>query len=131
MAIDQLPHIKFYHFPSFFCLNLDYSYEQGIHWIAVRVSKKSVEIFDSLGFNHLSFGRYPKPLLDFLSTYGKNKPVFTTPKLQNSNSFLCGFFVLYYIITRQHFNFKMTLSIFSSHLSLNEKLVISEIHKML
>ena len=131
LAIDQLSNIKFHHFPSFFCLNLDYSYEQGTHWIALRVSKKGVEIFDSLGFDHLSFGRYPKPLLDFLSIYGKNKTVLTTPKLQNSSSSLCGFFVLYFIIMRQNFTFKSTLSIFSSNLYLNEKLIISELHKIL
>ena len=122
ISIDLLKKVEIHEFPAIFCVNLDYSYEIGSHWIAIRVSSASVEIFDSLG---LHFSRYPKPLIDFISKYGKSKFVKTTPVLQPINSILCGYYVIYYIISRQKTSFKSCLRPFCSDLNLNDRVLLS------
>ena len=128
--LNALPHLKFFSVPSFFCLNLDYSYEKGSHWIALRVSERQIEIFDSLGFSHLSIDRYPSPLISFLKRFGKKLIIIKTPQLQNYSSNSCGAFVIFYILLRQHMHLDKILYFFSSDLKKNSEIVISVLNKL-
>ena len=128
LSLDLLDKISFSEYPATFCVNLDYSYESGSHWLAIRVSVSSLEIFDSLG---LHFSRYPKPLVDFVSKYGKLKCVKTSPVLQPISSVLCGYYVIYYIISRQKKSFKSCLSPFCSDLKLNDRVLLSYLNSIM
>ena len=128
LPLDSLDKISLSEFPAFFCVNLDYSYESGSHWLAIRVSESSLEIFDSLG---LHFSRYPKPLIDFVSKYGKFNCVKTSPVLQPVSSVLCGYYVIYYIIFRQKKSFKSCLLPFCSDLKLNDRVLLSYLNSFM
>ena len=128
LSLDSLEEIELSEFPAFFCVNLDYSYEIGSHWLSIRVSNSSLEIFDSLG---LHFNRYPKPLYNFVSKYGKLKCVKLSPVLQPISSPLCGFYAIYFIITRQTRSFKSCLLPFVSDLQLNDRILLSNLTTIL
>ena len=122
LSLDSLEKIKISEFPATFCVNLDYLYEEGSHWLSIRVSQSSLEIFDPLG---LHFIRYPKPLFNFVSKYGKSKCVKISPVLQSVSSELCGLYAIYYILSRQTKSFKSCLLPFCSDLKLNDRILIS------
>ena len=49
-AQDQLSSITFDSFPLSLIVNFDTTANSGSHWIALYIDKRSVEVFDSLGF---------------------------------------------------------------------------------
>ena len=128
LSLDSLEKIKISDFPAIFCVNLDYSYEEGSHWLSIRVSQSSLEIFDPLG---LHFNRYPKPLINFVSKYGKFKCVKISPVLQPVSSELCGLYAIYFIICRQTKSFKSCLLPFSLDLKLNDRVLISYLNSLM
>ena len=113
-AEDQLKNLSITTFPCFLIINLDSSHMRGSHWVAVRISKTSLEIFDSLGFQILSWPRIPCNLLNFLRRWSHHRKTFLSPVIQSQDSVLCGFFCLVFIISRQVVSFKRFLNIFKA-----------------
>ena len=48
-ASDQLESLSLSFFPCTFIVNTDKNGMSGTHWICIRISKRKVEVFDSLG----------------------------------------------------------------------------------
>ena len=113
-AEDQLENLAIMSFPSFLIINLDPSHLNGSHWLAVRISPKSMEIFDPLGFQILNWPRVPCKLLNFLNRWSKHRQTFISPLIQSNTSVLCGYYCIAYIICRHVISFKEFLNIFKT-----------------
>ena len=127
-AQNQLSNIKFVQSPFIIIINIDYSDQPGSHWLALRVGRELIEIFDSLGFESKYFHHYPKSIIDFISRFKLGRTVLCTPVLQPTNSKLCGLYCIFYVINRQKSSFINCLSIFSSNLKQNDQLLLSYFH---
>ena len=113
-AEDQLKNLAIMSFPSFLIINLDPSHLNGSHWLAVRISPKSMEIFDPLGFQILNWPRVPCKLLNFLNRWSKHRQTLISPLIQSNTSVLCGYYCIAYIICRHVISFKEFLNIFKT-----------------
>ncbi len=102
-----------------FIVNLDISSEPGSHWIAIRIGRTRVEVFDSLGFTFKLWDKYPQHLITFLSRYARSHSFFISPILQPPNSFTCGLFCAFYIIYRQNHSFNNCIKKFTRDISSN------------
>ena len=111
-AEDQLRNLSITSFPSFLVVNLDSSYMRGSHWIALRISSESIEIFDPLGFQILNWPRIPCHLLQFLQRWSSHRQTSLCPVIQSKKSVLCGYFCLFFILCRQFMSFQRILSHF-------------------
>ena len=111
-AEDELRNLSLTLFPSFFVVNLDSSYMHGSHWLAIRISNKSIEIFDPLGFEILGWPRIPCNLLKFVKRWAVHRKTFISPILQPKESFLCGFYCILFIICRNFISFSEILNQF-------------------
>ena len=116
---DQLKFVKLHTFPIFFVVNLDVSSGPGLHWLSVRISRRHIEIFDSLGLNPSLWSVYPKHLFQFLSSYRFSHKFTISPILQPVNTFTCGAFVIFFILYRQNHTYSQCLRVFSKSLSKN------------
>jgi hypothetical protein len=116
---DELASLSIHKYPVSLIVNLDISRLEGSHWIAISVSRRSVEVFDSLGFNPGLWGSYPLPIFKFLSCYSFSHNFHISPVLQPPYSLTCGLYCVYFIIYRQKFSFRHCISQFSSDLSEN------------
>ena len=123
-AEDQLENLAIMSFPSFLIINLDPSHLNGSHWLAVRISPRSIEIFDPLGFQILNWPRVPCKLLNFLSRWSNHRQTLISPLIQSSTSVLCGYYCIAYIICRHVISFKKFLNIFKDP-EQNDKLLIN------
>ena len=85
-AEDQLKTLSIHTFPCFLIVNLDPSHMQGSHWLALRISRFSLEIFDSLGFKILSWPRISCHLLNFLRRWSLHRTTFISPVIQSQKS---------------------------------------------
>jgi len=100
------------------------------HWVAIYSTKKSFEIFDSLGFLNIK-NCLGKNVLTFISTYASGKNIKCNHTVQSSKSNLCGLFCVYYITRRdQGHSFEKIMSSFSSNLNHNDSLVLNFINKL-
>ena len=113
-AEDQLSNLSITTFPSSLIINLDPSHMRGSHWLAIRISRSSLEIFDPLGFQILSWPRIPCHLLNFLRRWSKHRKTFISPVIQSQSSVLCGFYCIAFTICRQVFSFKEFLKYFKT-----------------
>ena len=113
-AEDQVSHLSITTFPSSLIINLDPSYMRGSHWLAIRISRSSLEIFDPLGFQILSWPRIPCHLLNFLRRWSSHRKTFISPVIQSQSSVLCGFYCIAYIFCRQVFSFNEFLKFFKT-----------------
>ena len=113
-AEDQLQSLAITSFPSCLIINLDPSHMRGSHWLAVRISKSSLEIFDPLGFQILDWPRLPCHLLYFLQRWSNHRETFISPVLQSHSSVLCGFYCIAFIICRQVITFNEFLKLFKT-----------------
>ena len=111
-AEDQLRNLSITSFPSNLVVNLDSSYMRGSHWIALRISSESIEIFDPLGFKILNWPRIPCHLLKFLQRWSSYRQTFLCPVIQSKKSVLCGYFCIIFILCRQFMSFQRILSHF-------------------
>ena len=102
-----------------FIVNLDISSEPGSHWIAIRIGRTRVEVFDSLGFDLKLWDKYPQHLIKFLSRYARSHSFFISPILQSPNSFTCGLFCAFYIIYRRTHSFTNCIKKFTRNISSN------------
>ena len=100
-AEDQLRNLSITSFPSNLVVNLDSSYMRGSHWIALRISSESIEIFDPLGFQILNWPRIPC-----------HRQTSLCPVIQSKKSVLCGYFCIIFILCRQFMSFQRILSHF-------------------
>ena len=123
-AEDQVSHLSITTFPSFLVINLDPSHMRGSHWLAIRISRSSLEIFDPLGFQILSWPRIPCHLLNFLRRWSNHRKTFISPVIQSQSSVLCGFYCIAYIVCRQVFSFNEFLKMFKTP-ELNDFLLIN------
>ena len=124
-ASDELESLRVLRGPVYFIVNLDISTQPGSHWLAFRISKTTLEIFDSLGFNSFLWVKYPTQLLKFLSRYVKSHRFRISPVLQPPDSHTCGLFCVFYIYYRQKLTFTNCVKKFSRNLNLNNLLLRS------
>ena len=108
----------------FIIVNLDTSDRPGSHWIAIGIFKNSIEVFDSLGFDLLSWPTVPHGLLSFLHRVSFRKRIKVIPRIQSKRSTLCGIFCVFYIILRSTFSLPTILAYFSSSLASNDSKLI-------
>jgi hypothetical protein len=118
IAIDQLPWNVNNKQNKIFIVNTDFSFNRGLHWICIYISKSTpCEYFDPLG-NPPS--HYSIELENFLIS--QHKKYYQIKRgIQNQSSISCGKFCLYYAYYRS-LECSMTeiLSNFSSNSLTNE-----------
>ena len=112
-------------FPFFAVVNLDKSNQPGSHWIALRIDRKTVEVFDPAGFQLFKWPRIPCSLLSFLHRKTVSRKLLFAPPIQHTKSTLCGFYCIFYIIMRQHYSLSDISSLFSSDLSKNDRRLLN------
>lgn len=128
-AADQIPVIVDTGLPVFFIVNFDTSNQPGSHWVCFRLGSSTLEIFDSLGFSPFRWNSFPRQIIAFLLRYRYTHKFCGTPKLQGENSFTCGLYCIYFILSRANLSFKQCLQIFSPNYSYNDLLVLEKIKK--
>ena len=120
---DYLNSLTILSYPVCFVVNLDESYLKGSHWVAISIFDKSIEIYDSLGFNVDLWPNYPIHFIKFLSLYSHSHDFVITPRLQPDNSHLCGLYCIYFLIFRNIFTYQKCLSFFKSDIE-NDKILL-------
>jgi hypothetical protein len=118
-----LPLVTIKSFPCFLVVNVAHEQILTGHWIAIRLSKSSVEIFDSLGYKIENWGYYPSHLLKFLSNYAFSHKFKVSPVLQPKNSLFCGLYCVYFILFRAFLSFQACVNPFRD-LSVNDAVLI-------
>ena len=98
--------------PVFFMVHVGI---QNGHWIAVGIFSDKIEIFDPLGFEIFKWPEIPCSFLTFLHIHSQNKRLLISGRVQPSNSHLCGFYCLLYIIKRPKMSFLKIQSLFSTY----------------
>ena len=122
-ADDHLRTLSFQSFPAFLFVNLDKSSQVGSHWICLRVDRKTIEIFDPLGFNSKLWPNKPFYLLNFLHNFSFSRKLIFSVQIQPTSSFLCGFYCLFYVLMRQNFSFRNIQRKFSRKLYKNDSIL--------
>ena len=123
-AEDEVKSLVFTSFPAYLIINLDPSHLPGSHWLAMRVDRTCVEIFDPAGFELMNWPRIPCSLLKLIHRLTSNRSLLISRQTQSSTSTLCGFYCMFYVVLRQHFSLKKIQSLFSSRLSVNDTKLI-------
>ena len=123
-ASDHTNDISIQSFPAFVIFNLDPSSKPGSHWIALRIDRSSVEIFDPLGFNLSNWPTIPLSLIDLLRRLGNHRKLLFSRQIQNSSSLLCGYFCIYYILMRQNYPLKKIEKQFSKRVYKNDSILL-------
>ena len=120
-AENQITNLSITTFPAFLVVNLDSSNLPGSHWLALRVDRREVEIFDPAGFDIFKWPRIPCHLLNFIHRLTLTRTLSVYSQKQNSSSHLCGFYCMFYIICRQHYPLSFIESLFSRRLRKNDR----------
>ena len=123
-AENQVTFISVRSFPVFFIVNVDSSGSVGSHWIAVFLTKTTIEIFDPLGFQFHLWTRVPCKLLSFINLYSTNRTLLISNPIQSASSVFCGFYCLFFILSRPLMSFDSVQSFFSSKLYRNKSRLI-------
>lgn len=129
-AEDELQTIVIRSLPVSLIVNFDHSGLDGSHWIALRIDKKRLEIFDPLGFNVMRWPRIPFFLIDFLHKFSLNRKVFISREIQPFNSSLCGFYCIYFLYCRTSTPFSSCIQLFSLELHNNDNILINLFNKI-
>ena len=89
--LDRLPLVLIK--PKSFIINLDPSYKEGSHWVAVIFYKSGhAYYFDA-------FGRQPtEEILTFIERFASNGYNYSKNKYQDDNSSLCGYYCILFIL---------------------------------
>ena len=122
-ADDELKNLSIQSFPAFLICNLDHSSQIGSHWICLRVDRKTVEIFDPLGFNTELWPKLPFFLLNYLRNLSFQKQILFSRHIQPIKSLLCGYYCIFYVLTRQNHSFNQIVKMFSLHLYKNDSVL--------
>ena len=126
---DELPRLKLYRFPCFLIINIaEQKFLMG-HWLALRISQKSVEIFDSLGFSSKNWGRESHFIEAFIDNYRVTHKILTSPVLQPLNSYTCGYYCVFFVLFRSKFSFKTLTNKFSTNYKLNDDRVLNSVFR--
>lgn len=75
-------------------INLDAHTGPGTHWVCYRNIEEFCEYFDSFG------SPIAVEIVEYLSTSGK-QIIYSDDEIQDSNSVLCDYWCLYFLIERQ------------------------------
>ena len=111
---DQLASLSISSFPSFIIVNIDTSKSDGSHWLSVRLSPDEIEIFDPLGFQIIQWPRIPCTLLSFLHRWTVHRHLRISPPIQSTNSILCGYYCIGYVLYRHFISLDSFVDFFSS-----------------
>jgi len=122
-AQDELQTLTICSLPVYLVVNFDHSYSTGTHWIALRISKRYLEIFDPLGFNTLRWPNIPHFLLDFLHKFSVHRRILISKEIQPYSSTLCGFYCIFFIVYRSTNTFNNCVNYFSPKLYKNDKIL--------
>lgn len=118
--INRLPTYKL-KVPSLLIVNTAPSYHPGEHWIAIYVSFKRIEFFDS-------YGRFIKNtyLLNFFKLQTKyNKVYYNNIQLQSFESFTCGHYCCMYALHKSRKKaLKAFIRQFSENFVENDKYIL-------
>ena len=128
---DQLKSLRVLKPSVSFIVNLDVAGRKGSHWVAIRIGRKQVEVFDALGFNLRLWETYSTQLLKFLSRYIHSHRFYVTPILQPPNTFTCGLFSAFYIIKRRFLTFTKCVKLFSRDIISNNVKLFSYMDKII
>ena len=121
---NEIEKIKLNSFPCFIIINLDHDKLPGSHWIALHFTRKSIEIWDSLGFRLLSWPTVPCSLLNYLQSHTVSRKILVSKRMQSDSSVLCGFYCILFVICRPFMSFSSLVNLFSSNLAVNDKILI-------
>ena len=127
---DELDNLLISSLPIKLILNLDYSNKAGSHWIALRIEKSRIELFDPLGFRLNKWPSIPLPFLHFLQQISHRRQLFISRELQPSKSSLCGFYCIYYFLAREKLSFRNIVNSFSLSLRKNDKILSALLYKI-
>ena len=122
-ADDDLSSLVVQSFPAFLIVNLDKSSQLGSHWICLRIDRKTIEIFDPLGFNTRLWPHKPFHLLNFLHNFSFTRDLLFSVQIQPVNSFLCGFYCVFFILMRATFSLRNIQRKFSRKLYKNDSVL--------
>ena len=106
-------------------INLDLSSQPGTHWLALFISKSHLEIFDSFGLDSTTWTRKPIILLKFIEKLSKTHSILISPRIQSSNSNLCGVYSIFYLALRSQFTFYQICDLFTENFILNDNILSS------
>ena len=120
-ACDQLDSLSISHFPCSLIVNTDTLNQSGSHWIAIRVSKSKVEMFDSLGLIYEN--RIPIQILVFIQRFSISRSFKFNQRLQPDSSVLCGFYCIFFIFLRRFCSFRKIQSMFRDDFVKNDQLI--------
>jgi len=116
---DNLPIIK--SSPCLLVVNIDGENLPGSHWIGVRISTQQIEIYDSLCLKS-----YPQPLLDLFNS----KPLKRLPQIQPAESYLCGLYACFFILSRDIYSLQHLCSFFSKNLTENDLILYQLLNEL-
>ena len=122
-ASDQLETLSISSFPVFLIVNTDEQNGDGLHWMALYISKRSIELFDSLGMIHRKL--LPRGILNFIHRFSVSRKFKCNRRIQPENSILCGFYCILFVMLRQLTNYKSIKSKFSKNLAENDTILES------
>ena len=120
-ASDQLESLSLSFFPCTFIVNTDKNGMSGTHWICIRISKRKVEMFDSLGLVYDN--KLPIEILTFLQRFAVSRDIKLNKRLQPDSSVLCGFYCIFFIFLRQFCSYGQIQKYFVDDLNKNEKTI--------
>ena len=120
-ASDQLENLSLSFFPCTFIVNTDKNGMSGTHWICFRISKRRVEMFDSLGLIYEK--KLPIEIIVFLQRFGVSRNIKFNKRLQPDLSVLCGFYCIFFIFLRQFCSFGQIQKYFDDNLNKNDKTI--------
>ena len=120
-ASDQLESLSLSFFPCTFIVNTDKNGMSGTHWICFHISKRRVEMFDSLGLIYEK--KLPIEIIVFLQRFGVSRDIKFNKRLQPDLSVLCGFYCIFFIFLRQFCSFGQIQKYFDDNLNKNDKTI--------
>ena len=127
---DELNNLLISSLPIKLILNLENSNREGSHWIALRIEKSKIELFDPLGFRLDRWPSIPLPFLHFLQHISYKRKLLISRELQSVQSSLCGFYCIYYFLAREKFPFRKIVNSFSVSLRKNDKILSDLLYKI-
>ena len=120
-ASDQLESLSLSFFPCTLIVNTDKTGMSGAHWICIRISKRRIEIFDSLGLIYEN--KLPIEILAFIQRFSVSRDIKFNKRLQPDLSILCGFYCIFFLFLRQFCSFSRIQKYFDGDLNKNDKII--------
>ena len=112
-AQNQLESLIIRSLPVCLIVNFDNITVAGSHWIALRIERKFLEVFDPLGFNINRWPKIPHFLLQFIHKFAQHRRVRISKEIQPLNSSLCGFYCIFFLYYRLSHTFYSCTNHFS------------------